>query len=171
MKSFKYIMLTLVCTTLLCGCANSEDKKFIGLANPWIDCKTSMSCAEKKAGFEFPVEIKNAKIRAMDGIIEVSFPIDETKSAVLRKGILTDIDLSGDYNEYPNTNLIKFPDHKDTLFLVRADKDKIFVVNFEAFKHSYSISSPEGITIDDVKAIYEIVEKADGQIEEDTVSK
>ena len=79
------------------------------MQNPWIDCNDDISCAAAKAGFNFPLRVQNYTVRAMNDMIEITFPLDKKRTVTVRKSQLFDgvadkngiKDISGDYNIYP----------------------------------------------------------------------
>jgi len=150
------------------ACTNShDDNKMIGMPNPWSECGDNMQAAAKAAGFGFPIELKKADIRAMKNMIEISYPIDESRTVIIRKamedGFTIDnhgiADISGDYNNYPVKENIQLYD--SVWANIRRDGDKIYVVNFSAETGLYSISCSKGLTIGEVKSIFKMIEKAE----------
>ena len=47
-------------------------KNITAMPNPWIDCADDIICGAKKAGFNFPVNVTNYTVRAMEGMLELS---------------------------------------------------------------------------------------------------
>lgn len=158
MKNLKYL-LACFCILFLSSCTNEQK---VGLANPWTDCLQDMNCAKKIAGFNFPLKLSNYTIRAMQDMIEITYPLDETRYVTIRKSqkYSGNGDTSGDYNNYPVSKKIFI---NDVPFYIRGDNDidKIYVMNFSASKGYYSARCENGMTVDEIKGIYEIIRKAD----------
>ena len=80
---------------------------FIGnthaMQNPWIDCGDDISCAAKKAGFNFPLRVSNYSARAMEDMIEMKFQLDKKRTVTIRKSVkfYNSGDNSGVYKNYP----------------------------------------------------------------------
>ena len=61
-----------------------------------------LDCGAKFAGFKFPVVLSNYHVRAMNGILEVTYPLDEFRNVIVRKSNKFKTDtLSGVYIDYP----------------------------------------------------------------------
>ena len=146
-----FIVFTTVCT----------NSSYVGKPNPWIDCGQDIKCAKDKAGFNFPVELSNCNIRAMEDMIEIQYPFNN-KNITIRKSKKYDgrRDISGDYNNYPANKEVSI---KDTKFNIRGinDNDEIYVVNFSSKKSHYAIMSDKGLNLDEIWSIYEIIQKAE----------
>lgn len=39
------------------------------MPNPWIECGNDISCGALKAGFNFPLNVENYTVRAMEGTL------------------------------------------------------------------------------------------------------
>ena len=52
------------------------------LPNPWVECKDNIYCGAKKAGFNFPVNVKKYNVRAMKGMMEISFPLSIRRNVI-----------------------------------------------------------------------------------------
>ena len=50
------------------------------LPNPWIDCKADIRCGAQKAGFDFPLQVENYIVRAMEGMFELRFPLKDGRN-------------------------------------------------------------------------------------------
>lgn len=131
------------------------------IPNPWIDCEDDISCGAKKAGFNLPIYAKNYSVRAMDGILEINFPLDKKRNVSLRKSIQYDINdnLSGIYENYPINKTITL--NNGATFNVRGNKNKYFVANFAAETGYYSFYSKEGMSLSDIEYFYNLLEDAE----------
>jgi len=157
----KVLFLIMICTIF------TIYNKVSALPNPWIECGDDISCASDKAGFNFPLRVEKYSVRAMEDMIEITFPLDKKRMVTIRKsqhyngqadenGIK---DISGDYNNYPINKTIKI--NNGILFNVRGKKDKLYVVSFAAETGYYNISCNKGLTIKDIKYLYELLEEAE----------
>ena len=108
------------------------------MPNPWIDCGNDISCGALKAGFNFLLNVENYTIRAMEGMFEFRFPLDEKRNVIVRKSTTAEgeavengiIDISGDYNQYPVNKTVTL--ENGVKFSVRGDEDNYKVANFAA---------------------------------------
>ena len=155
LKGLFICSLFIVFTT---ACTNSS---YVGMPNPWIDCGNDLKCAKDKAGFNFPIELSNCNIRAMEDMIEVEYPLNN-KNIKIRKSKKYDGrgDISGDYNNYA-VNKDFFINGVKFNIRGQNDDDKINVVNFSSNKSHYAIMCDEGLNPDEISNIYEIIKKAD----------
>ena len=137
------------------------------MINPWIDCGEDIGCGAQKAGFDFPLAVKNYTIRAMEGMLELRFPLNDGRKVIVRKaqtyqgeanenGI---IDISGDYHQYPVNKTITLDN--GVKFSVRGEEDKYKVVNFAAETGYYSITCDEGLNKADIEYFYELLAEAE----------
>lgn len=165
MKKILYsVMLTAV--ALFCIGINRAS----AIPNPWIDCGGDISCGAKKAGFDLPVKVKNPNVRAMDGLLEITFPIDKKREVTVRKTLMYGQfisedglqDISGDYNTYPVNKTIKIKD--GVLFNVRGEKNRFNVASFASESGYYSFSCEKGLKTGDIKRLYKLIEKAEAPI-------
>lgn len=132
------------------------------IPNPWVDCEDDFSCGAQKAGFEFQLKVKNPFIRAMDGLFEITFPLDKKREVTARKALVYDgfadingkKDLSGDYNNYPVNKTIYL---NNVPFNVRGIKNKFYVVNFATESGYYSFNCEKGLSINDIQRLYKLV--------------
>ena len=129
------------------------------MPNPWINCDDDISCGAKKAGFNLPLNVKNYSVRAMNGLLEINFPIDKKREVCLRKSQTYDGDLSGVYENYPINKTITIKNNIP--FNIRGDKKKIYVANFAAETGYYSFYSKQGMTIKDINYFYNLLEEAE----------
>lgn len=137
------------------------------IPNPWIDCDDDISCGAKKAGFNFPLQVKNYSVRAMVGLMQITFPLDKKRSVTVRKSEKYDgnedrngiKDISGDYNYYPVNKAIKLPN--GVYFNVRGNKNKFYVANFAAETGYYSFSCDKGFKLQELNYFYKLLEEAE----------
>ena len=126
------------------------------MPNPWTDCGEDTICAAKKAGFTFPVVLSNCQIRAMKGMIEVVYPLDEVRYVTVRKSdeSLFPGDNSGDYTKYENEVLTL---KNGVQINVRKNGDKIYVIYFGAESGIFSARCPQGMSEKEVEGIYNVI--------------
>jgi hypothetical protein len=137
------------------------------LPNPWIDCGEDLICGAQKAGFSFPLQVKNYKVRAMQDMMEIRFPLDENRNVVVRKSTMSEgeadengiIDISGDYNHYPLNDTVTLDN--GVKFSVRGEEDSYKVVNFAAETGYYSITCEQGLSRKDIEYFYKLLEEAE----------
>lgn len=163
MKNFlhsKIIIFSLLCCVFLTtACTTSKP---IGMPNPWTDCGENSACANKVAGFGFPVDFSNMQITAMKDIIQVVYPLDETREVTVRKAteeLYNSTDISGDYNNYPIKDTLTLDN--GVKFEVRRDENLIYVAYFGAESGYYSINCPKGITKAELEQIYSAIAKVE----------
>ncbi len=137
------------------------------MINPWIECGDDISCGVAKAGFNFPLKVKNYTVRAMDDMMEFRFPLDEKRHVIVRKSVTPEgepdengiIDISGDYNRYPANKTVTL--ENGVKFSVRGKEDNYKVVNFAAESGYYSIMCNEGLDLQDIEYFYKLLEEAE----------
>jgi len=137
------------------------------MINPWIDCEDDISCGAEKAGFNFPLKVENYTVRAMKGMLELRFPLDDGRKVIVRKATTADgeadengiIDISGDYNQYTVNKTVTLDN--GIKFIVRGEEDKYKVVNFAAETGYYSIMCDEGLNKADIEHFYKLLEEAE----------
>lgn len=142
-------------------------EKAVSMANPWIECNDDISCGAKKAGFNFPLRVKFYNVRAMDGLMEISFMLDKKRTVVVRKALVYDVmsdvngikDISGDYNKYPVNKTVKLKN--GIVFNVRGNKKIFHVANFASESGYYSFYSNEGMKMKDLEVFYKLLEEAE----------
>ena len=157
----KILLLIMICSMF------TIYNKVFALPNPWIECENDISCGANKAGFNFPLRVEKYSVRAMDDMIEITFPLDSKRIVKVRKSQVYNgqadengiKDISGDYNNYPVNKIIKI--NNGINFDVRGKKNKFYVVNFAAETGYYSISCNKGLTINDIKYLYKLLEEAE----------
>lgn len=127
------------------------------MENPWSDCQQDLNCAANAAGFQFPMVLSNFQVKAMDGMIEIVYPLDEKRELTVRKSSkeINNGDISGDYNNYPITGKIKLDN--GVILTVRRDTKFIYVAYFAAEQGYYSMNCAEGMTLKEVRGIYNII--------------
>ena len=137
------------------------------MVNPWIDCGNDIYCGAKKAGFDFPLKVKNYTVRAMEGMLELRFSLDDGRKVTVRKALEFEgsadengiIDISGDYNHYPVSKTIMIKNR--VKFSVRGKEDSYKVVNFAAETGYYSIICDDGLKLEDIEYFYELLKDAE----------
>ena len=139
--------------------AYTVENRASAIPNPWIDCEDDISCGAKKAGFNLPIRVKNYSVRAMDGLLEIDFPLDKKRNVSLRKSEKYDNNLSGVYEIYPINKTITL--NNGVMFNVRGNKNKFYVANFAAETGYYSIYSKEGMKLKDINYFYKLLEEAE----------
>ncbi|MBO6087755.1 hypothetical protein J6P92_05340 [bacterium] len=155
------LLLIIVCTIF------TIYNKVSAIPNPWIECGDDISCAADKAGFNFPLRAEKYSVRAMEDMIEITFPIDGKRTVTVRKSQLYNgqadengiKDISGDYNKYPVNKTLKFDNGIE--FKVRGTENKFYVVSFAAETGYYSFSCKKGLTVKDIKYLYKLLEEAE----------
>ncbi len=153
----KKMYLSIVMSSILflsCGCTYKAMP--IGMPNPWSECSDSYSCAEKIAGFNMPLKLSNYSVRAMKGLVEVTYPLDDVRNIVVRKSVdeSNGIDNSGDYNKYDDS-ILTLPN--GVQINVRKKDGKIIVMYFAAESGCYSARCEEGISEKEVEDIYNVI--------------
>ena len=139
----------------------------VALLNPWVDCGDDLNCGAEKAGFTFPLRVKNYTVRAMQDMLEIRFPLDENRNVIVRKSTMPEgeadengiIDISGDYNHYPLNETVTLDN--GVKFSVRGEKDNYKVVNFAAETGYYSIMCDQGLSRKDIEYFYKLLEEAE----------
>lgn len=139
----------------------SREEKLVGMPNPWTECNTDFKCGTKNAGFNFPLSLSNYKIRAMKGMFEISYPLDEFRTVTVRKGFdeSNNGDNSGDYNKYPDNKIYTLENGVD--INIRGDKNKIYVMYFMAESGVYSARCEQGMTKREVEGTYNVIREAE----------
>lgn len=139
----------------------------MAMPNPWIECENDISCGAKKAGFNFPLMVENYTVRAMKGMLELRFPLNDGRMVVIRKALINEgktdkigiTDISGDYNQYKVNKTVTLDN--GVKFSVRGDDNNYKVVNFAAETGYYSIMCAEGLTLQDIEYFYKLLEEAE----------
>ena len=157
-KIYYLILIAMVQVLMLSACTNSG---MVGMPNPWIECGDNLECAAKKAGFKFPLVLSNYQVRAMDDMIEITYPLDEVRNVVVRKcSHETDnLDISGVYTDYPIKDKIELKN--EIMVNVRRDTSKIYVAYFAAESGVFSIYCEQGISAKELQGIFDIISEAE----------
>ena len=137
------------------------------MVNPWINCGEDIGCGAQKAGFNFPLQVKNYTVRAMEGMLELRFPLSDGRKVIIRKAQTYEgkadengmIDISGDYNQYPVNRTITLDN--GVKFSVRGEEDSYKVVNFAAETGYYSIMCNDGLNKTDIEYFYNLLAEAE----------
>ena len=153
----------MLCFLSILGSAISAD----AMINPWIECGDDVRCGALKAGFNFPLRVQNYTVRAMKGMFEFRFLLDERRRVIVRKAVTFAgkadengiIDISGDYHQYPINKTIEL--ENGVKFAVRGKEDNYKVVNFAAETGYYGISCDAGLNEADIAYFYELFKEAD----------
>lgn len=169
MKKLIFLSVSLI---LLIGCSstnssvstNTENKKepIVSMINPWTDCGDDLVLASKIAGFTFPLILSNYWVRAMKGMIEVSYPLDEFRNVCVRKVetlLENQEDISGVYYNYPINKETTLPN--GVPIKIRTDENKIYVMNMSASKGYYSAYCKEGMSMKEVYGVYKVIAEAE----------
>lgn len=160
--------IIILCMLLFAGaffCYHSQ--KSYALPNPWIECGDDIYCGAQKAGFNLPLRLKKYSVRAMKDVLEITFPLDWRRTAVLRKSQSVSekvdsngiADISGVYYDYPVNKSVRLKN--GVAFNVRGDKKKFYVVNFAAESGYYSIYCEKGMKLKDINYFYKLLEEAE----------
>lgn len=160
MSILSALLVILFITTLSANACFFRHNK-CGMLNPWSDCEQNTQQASKIAGFEFPLILSNYSIRAMKGLYEINYPLDEKRNVCVRKTISNKFgeDTSGDYNKYPINTKLKLDG--DVELNVRRDNDKIYVMYFAAESGYYSARCEYGMSEEEVKGIFNVIKEAE----------
>ncbi len=158
MKKILYLTLAFLISLLCFNFSKSN-----AIANPWIDCGDDIYCASNKAGFNFPLRVENYSVRAMKDMIEINYPLDETRTVCVRKTATDEFsnngDISGVYIEYPVNEDVTI--QESVPIKVRGTGDKIYVMNMAASSGYYSAYCKDGMSLQEVEQIYEIIAEAE----------
>ena len=166
MKKIVFLLLTFFVLVSCSGTKNIEEKSnFVGMANPWTDCGTNFDQAAQIAGFTFPLNISKCDVRAMKNMIEINYPLDQTRTVCVRKTATDEFsnngDISGVYIEYPVNEKIMLKD--SVPIYVRGTGDKIYVMNMVASNGYYSAYCKDGMSLQEIEQIYENIAEAETQ--------
>ena len=158
MKKFLYLVLL---AFLALGTSACTDTKLIGMQNPWTECAMNMHCASKIAGFNFPLTLSNYTVRAMKGVFEVTYPLDEFREVTVRKGMDEEngLDNSGDYTKYEHNKVLTLKNGVE--INIRGNGDKINVMYFAAESGVFSARCAQGMTKEEVEGIYKVIAEAE----------
>ena len=176
MKKILFLLLTFF---VLVSCAEKntieetkntvEEPKMVGMANPWTDCGTNFNQAAEIAGFTFPLNISKCDVRAMKDMIEINYPLDQTRTVCVRKTDSSRFvndnggdykgDISGVYMDYPVNEKIML--QNSVPIYVRGTGDKIYVMNMAASSGYYSAYCKDGMSLQEIEQIYETIAEAE----------
>lgn len=177
MKNLLFLLLAFFFLISCSGTKNIEESKntvekskMVGMANPWTDCGTNFNQAAQIAGFTFPLKLSKCDVRAMKNMIEINYPLDQTRTVCVRKTdsskFVNDIgeeeykgDISGVYIDYPVSEKIMLKD--SVPIYTRGTGDKIYVMNMAASNGYYSAYCKDGMSLQEIEQIYEIIAEAE----------
>ena len=169
MKKIIFLLITFVVLVSCFAKKGEQQPAFVGMANPWTDCGTDFEQASLVAGFTFPLKLSSCDVRAMDGMIEVNYPLDETRTVCVRKTDSAKIanDTGGEYKGDISGVYIDYPIKKEILLKgcvpiqTRGSRTKIYVMNMAASNGYYSAYCKDGMTIEEIEGIYDIIAEAE----------
>ena len=158
MKKIILVITLCILTIITSACT---DNQLIGMPNPWKECLDSMECATKVAGFKFPLTLSNYTVRAMKGMFEVTYPLDETRNVTVRKSFDEEngFDNSGDYTKYENNGTLKLSNGVE--INTRGNGDKINVMYFAAESGVYSARCAQGMTAEEAEGVFKVIAEAE----------
>ncbi|MBR4743879.1 MAG: hypothetical protein IK082_06790 [Oscillospiraceae bacterium] len=138
-----------------------DDPGNVQIPNPWVDCAT-LDEAAKLAGFDIAIPgsfegYPETVIQAMEkSMIQVMYfdgdPAAESSSMVMVRKGTGDGDISGDYNEYPETETVQMHGADVTL---RGDKGLVCSAIWTWGGYSFAINADKGLSRDAVSAAVE----------------
>ena len=160
MKKIIYITL---CYFIFTGLTNLTAS---AMPNPWVECGEDFNCGAKKAGFNLFLKVKNPSVRAMNDMLEITFPLDKKRKVTVRKSETFDgvtdkngiADISGVYNKYSVNKTIWI--NNCVPFNVRGHKNKFYVANFASESGYYSFYCEKGIKLKDINYLYHLIKDA-----------
>lgn len=160
-KAGKNLLLAAACLTFVCCGSGKDFSTSQGMSNPWIDCGKDLDCAAEKAGFTFPLKMSEYSVRAMNNMIEVTYPLDDKRKVTVRKcgSEINGGDVSGDYGSYPICEEILL--YECVPVTLKRDNNKIYVMYFGAESGYFSARCEEGMNLQDVKNIYNAIAQAE----------
>lgn len=150
-KKILFLVSLLTASIMLFNASNASN--IVSMPNVWSECGKDMECAQNVAGFDFLILPSTTyTVRAMKGMIEIHYNLDETRNAIIRKSNLKKGDISGVYTKYPIKNKLKIKNNISVN--VRGTNDKIFVAYIGK---NYSIYCKDGFTIEELVNIYDTI--------------
>lgn len=157
MKNFTKILSILAVSLTLCGCTVPDEKQSLQMPNPWYDCNDNLEQASKIAGFKFPLILSNFTVRAMKDMVEITYPLDDTRYVTVRKSQeeINGGDNSSDYNKYPQNDV--FTLNNGVNINVRRNGDKIYVMYFSAESGYFSARCEQGMSYKEVEGVYKVI--------------
>jgi len=163
MRKILFLLLTFVILISCSGKAVEEKPKLIGMANPWTDCGANFNQAAQIAGFTFPLKLSKCDVRAMKEMIEINYPLDQTRTVCVRKTNSEEFsnngDISGVYIDYPVNKTLRLKNGVPVN--IRGTEDKIYVMNIAASNGYYSAYCKDGMSLQEIEQIYEIIAEAE----------
>lgn len=161
-KLFAVIMMLLTILSLTaCGSStDSDEPDIIGMPNPFTDFNT-LAGAEKQTGFYITlpdaIGSSNNKIyRAMnDEMLEVIYVNGEDETGRIRKARGSE-DISGDYNEYAETETVSVGSITVTL---KGDAGQYTLAIWTDGSYSYSLSLSDGLSLSDWQTIMNSIQR------------
>lgn len=155
------LLVLLASSTVLAGTINPAKEEILGMPNPWVECNDDFSCGTKTAGFNFPLSLSNYTIRAMKGMFEISYPLDDLRSVTVRKSFdeANNGDNSGDYTKYSKNKILTLKNGVN--INTRGNWHKIYVMYFMAESGVYSARCEKGMTKKEVEGIYNVIREAE----------
>lgn len=171
-KTKKIMMILAASCTLALGafmtsCETTKaEPNLIGMANPFIT-SPDLAGAEEVAGFSIKLPSKEVLpewvvdpiYRASNvntQLLEIIYPDsdDPLKEVRIRKAISEKEDISGDFNDYEEEEIITFGGKE---YKARLNGEKIFLLTWEEGEFKYSVRNSEGANkMDFAKLIAEI---------------
>ena len=165
MKKLLFLLLAFVVLVGCSGKAVEEKPMFVGMVNPWTDCGTDFNQAAQIAGFTFPLKLSKCDVRAMKGMIEINYPLDQTRTVCVRKAESSEYsnngDISGVYIDYPVNEDVTIQD--SVPIKVRGSGDKIYVMNMVASNGYYSAYCKDGMSLQEIEGIYNTIAEAESE--------
>lgn len=117
------------------------------IVNPWYDCKDNIAMAEGVAGFKMEIPFfSNFNISAMEGIINIDIPVDETNKISVIKADKKIDNPSGLYSVTEKKSTNKGLKVKDVIYLYdNNNNNKILGAVWEKNSYNYSVVDTTGI--------------------------
>lgn len=157
---FSFLFLISCSNNVITNQNNQCNKIGVMIANPWTDCNNNLVLASKVAGFTFPLICSNCNVRAMKGMIEINYPLNENRTVCIRK-VMEDkgYDISGVYTKYQTDKQICLDN--GVSIRIRATEDKIYVMYMSGSNGYYSAYCKEGMNLKEVESISNIIAQAE----------
>ncbi|MBQ6266120.1 MAG: DUF4367 domain-containing protein [Clostridia bacterium] len=175
MKKLFVIALALVTAVCVTACGKTpepvteplteteSEQGYAGMANPWQDCDT-LEDAAKIAGFEmavpdriegYPYIVIQAAENSMSQVYYVNeqFDPDKSKTVLIRKGTGSE-DISGDYNEYGENEVVTMHGVDVT---VRGDNGLVYNAFWFQDGYAYCINAEAGMSREQIENLVEVV--------------
>ena len=149
-------LAVLACTICACGSSSvpsaPDSDSGSSVSNPWTDC-TDLAQAEEISGLDYPFSesilhesLTATEYRAMAGMIDVAYGTDVTIRIAPDEGV----DITGDYNEYPDSNEV---DGSGATYTMNGDGDTVYLTTFVYTGMSTVIYTTEGMPQEDIAMI------------------